>query len=55
VSRTLIVIVLILLGLGGLSFALRPAPNISNDATSTELSADEARERVYDVQIRTVQ
>jgi hypothetical protein len=55
VSRTLIVLVLILLGLGGFSFGLRPAPNISNDATATESSADEARERVYDVEIRTVQ
>jgi len=52
VSRTPIVIVLILLGLGGLFFALRPAPNTSDDATSTESSADEAQERVYDVEIK---
>jgi len=50
VSRTLIVIVLILLGLGGLYFALRPTT--SGDAASTEPSADEARERIYEVKIK---
>jgi len=52
VSRTLIVIVLILLGLGGLFLALRPAPTTSDGSASTEPSADEARERIYEVKIK---
>ena len=49
-SRTLIVIVLSLLGPGGLYFALRPTT--SGDSASTGPSADEARERVYEVKIK---
>ena len=41
-NRTLIVIALALLGLGGLFFALRPDPTASDD---------EPRERVYDAEI----
>jgi FtsP/CotA-like multicopper oxidase with cupredoxin domain len=51
VSRTLVVIFLILLGLGGLFFALRPDSPSSDDATPTETPADEPRERVYDMLI----
>jgi heme/copper-type cytochrome/quinol oxidase subunit 2 len=51
-SRTLIVIVLNLLGVGGLYFALRPAPTTSGDSASTEPSAGEARERIYGVKIK---
>jgi plastocyanin len=50
VSSTLIAIVLILLGLGGLFFALRPTT--SGDSAPTEPSADEARERIYEVKIK---
>lgn len=50
-SRTLVVIVLVVLGLGGLFFALRPGPTSSGDAGSGETSADEPEERVYDVEI----
>jgi hypothetical protein len=47
VNRTLIVGVLVLIGLIGLFFALRPDPTTSGDATP----ADEPQERVYDVAI----
>ena len=46
-NRTLIVVVLVLIGLVGLFFALRPDPTTSGDATP----ADEPQERVYDVAI----
>ena len=45
-SRILVVIVLVLIGLGVLFFALRP-----DSTTSTEAPTDEERERVYDVAI----
>ncbi len=45
-SRALVVIVLVLLGLGVLFFALRP-----DSTTSTEPATDAERERVYDVAI----
>jgi heme/copper-type cytochrome/quinol oxidase subunit 2 len=47
VNRTLIVVVLVLIGLVGLFFALRPDPTTSGNATP----ADEPQERVYDVAI----
>jgi heme/copper-type cytochrome/quinol oxidase subunit 2 len=47
VNRTLIVVVLVLIGLVGLFFALRPGPTTSDDATP----ADEPQERIYDVAI----
>ena len=50
-NRTLVVIVLVILGLGGLFFALRPDPTASGDADSTETPADEPQERIYDVAI----
>lgn len=50
-NRTLVVIVLVILGLGGLFFALPPDPTVSGDADSTEAPADEPRERIYDVTI----
>jgi len=46
VDRTLVVIALVLLGLGGLFFALRP-----DTTSSTEHPDDGPRERVYDVAI----
>ena len=46
-NRTLIVVVLVLVGLVGLFFALRPDPTTSGDATP----ADEPQERVFDVAI----
>lgn len=46
-NRTLIVVVLVLFGLVGLYFALRPDPTTSGDATP----ADEPQERVFDVAI----
>ena len=45
-SRTLVVIVLVLIGLGVLFITLRP-----DSTTSTEQPTDEERERVYDVAI----
>ena len=45
-SRTLVVIIGVLVGLGVLFFALRP-----DSTTSTEPPVDEERERVYDVAI----
>ncbi len=50
-NRTLVVIVLVMLGLGGLFFALRPGPTASGDADSTEPPADEPQESIYDVAI----
>ena len=50
-NRTLVVIVLVILSLGGLFFALRPGPTVSGDADSTETPADEPQERIYDVAI----
>ena len=46
-NRTLIVVVLVLVGLVSLFFALRPDPTTSGDATP----ADEPQERVFDVAI----
>ncbi len=46
-NRTLIIVVLILIGLVGLFFALRPGPTTSGGAAP----ADEPQERVYDVAI----
>lgn len=50
-NRILVVIVMVILGLDGLFFALRPDPTVSGDADSTETPADEPRERIYDVAI----
>jgi heme/copper-type cytochrome/quinol oxidase subunit 2 len=47
-NRVLIVIALVLIGLIGLFFALRPGPATSGDAAP----ADEPQERVYDVAIK---
>jgi FtsP/CotA-like multicopper oxidase with cupredoxin domain len=49
VNRTVVVIVLVILGLGGLFLALRPDTTPSGDPTETP--ADESRERIYDVAI----
>ena len=46
-NRTLIVVVLVLIGLVSLFFALRPGPTTSGDAAP----ADEPQERAYDVAI----
>jgi hypothetical protein len=46
-NRTSIIIVLVLIGLVGLFFALRPGPTTSGDA----VPADEYQERAYDVAI----
>ena len=46
-NRILIVVVLVLIGLVGLFFALRPDPTTSGDGTP----ADEPQERVFDVAI----
>lgn len=46
-NRTLIVVVLVLIGLVCLFFALRPDPTTSGDATPT----DEPQERVFDISI----
>lgn len=46
-NRTSIIIVLVLIGLVGLFFALRPGPTTSRDAAP----ADESQERAYNVAI----
>ena len=46
-NRTSIIVMLVLIGLVGLFFALRPAPTTSGDAAP----ADESQERAYDVAI----
>lgn len=46
-NRSLIIVVLVLIGLVGLFFTLRPGPTTSGDATP----ADESQERVYDIAI----
>ncbi len=48
-NRTVVVIVLVVLGLGGLFLALRPDTTPSGDPTETP--ADEPQERIYDVAI----
>ncbi len=50
-NRTVIVVVLVILGLSGLFLALRPDSTSSNDDDPTETPADEPRERIYDVAI----
>lgn len=47
VNRTLMIVALIMIGLVGLFFALRPDPTSSGGATPP----DEPQERVYDVAI----
>jgi heme/copper-type cytochrome/quinol oxidase subunit 2 len=49
VNRTVVVIVLVILGLGGLFLALRPDTTSSGDPAETP--ADEPQERIYDVAI----
>jgi FtsP/CotA-like multicopper oxidase with cupredoxin domain len=49
VNSTVVVIVLVVLGLGGLFLALRPDTISSGDPTETP--ADEPQERIYDVVI----
>jgi FtsP/CotA-like multicopper oxidase with cupredoxin domain len=49
VNRTVVVIVLVVLGLGGLFLALRP--DIISSGYPTETPADEPQERIYDVAI----
>jgi FtsP/CotA-like multicopper oxidase with cupredoxin domain len=49
VNRTVVVIVMVILGLGGLFLALRPDTTFSGDPTETP--ADEPQERIYDVSI----
>ena len=46
-NRTLIIVALVVIGLVGLFFALRPNPTSSGDAAPP----DEPQERVYDVAI----
>lgn len=50
-SRTIVVIVVVILGLGVLFLALRPDSTSSKDDDPSETSADEPQERVYDVAI----
>ena len=50
-NRTVIVIVLVVLGLGVLLLALRPDSTSPEDDNPTETSADEPQERIYDVAI----
>jgi FtsP/CotA-like multicopper oxidase with cupredoxin domain len=50
VNRTVVVIVLVVLGLGGLFLALRPDTTPSGDPTQTPV--DEPQERIYDVTIQ---
>jgi FtsP/CotA-like multicopper oxidase with cupredoxin domain len=49
VNRTVVVIVLVVLGLGSLFLALRPNTTPSGDPTETP--TDEPQERIYDVAI----
>lgn len=50
-NRTVVVIVLVILGLSVLFLALRPDSTSSKDDEPTETPADEPQERVYDVAI----
>ena len=50
-NRTVVVIVLVILGLSVLFLALRPDSISSKDDEPTETPADEPQERVYDVAI----
>lgn len=51
VNRTVVVIVLVILGLSVLFLALRPDSTSSKDDEPTETPTDEPQERVYDVAI----
>jgi FtsP/CotA-like multicopper oxidase with cupredoxin domain len=51
VSRNVIVIVLVILGLVGLFLALRPDSTSPEDDAPTGTSADEPQERIYEVAI----
>jgi heme/copper-type cytochrome/quinol oxidase subunit 2 len=51
VNRTVVVIVLVVLGLGVLFLALRPDSTSTKDDDPTETPADEPQERDYDVAI----
>ncbi len=48
-NRSVVVIVLVILGLGGLFLALRP--DTTSSGGPTETPADEPRERIYDIAI----
>ncbi len=50
-NRTVVVIVVVILGLSVLFLALRPDSTSSKDDEPTETPADEPQERVYDVVI----
>lgn len=50
-NRTVVVIVLVILGLSVLFLALRPDSTSSKDDEPTETPTDEPQERVYDVAI----
>jgi hypothetical protein len=53
VNRTVVVIVLVMLGLGGLFLALRPDSTSSADADPTENPTDDPQERIYDLAIES--
>ena len=50
-NRTVVVIVLVILGLGVLFLALRPDSTSNKDDDPTETPADEPQERIHDVAI----
>ena len=52
-NRTVVVIVLVVLGLGVLFLALRPDSSSPEDDDPTETSAGEPQERIYDVAIQS--
>ena len=52
-NRTVVVIVLVVLGLGVLFLALRPDSTSPEDDDPTETSAGEPQERIYDVAIQS--
>ncbi len=52
-NRTVVVIVLVVLGLGILYLALRPDSTSHEDDDPTGTSADESQERIYDVAIES--
>ena len=52
-NRTVVVIVLVVLGLGVLFLALRPDSSSPEDDDPTETSAGEPQKRIYDVAIQS--
>ena len=52
-NRTVVVIVLVVLGLGVLFLVLRPDSSSPEDDDPTETSAGEPQERIYDVAIQS--